>query len=98
MSDLVVATVVATWTQWVDLKVAARSRSGSFTGWSDLGVGCSNGGQIGVGVGCSWRSNWLRGGLFTESVTMRNGSAEWDGSAEYPLLAWLERWVFFLWV
>ena len=41
MGDLVVVAVVATWTQWVDLKVMARfrhglpmvvrSRSGSFT-------------------------------------------------------------------
>ena len=76
MGDL----MVATWTWWVDLKVAARSRSGSLTGWSDLGMGCSHDGQIGSGVGCSWRSDWLRGGSFTGSVTMRNGSAEWDGS------------------
>ena len=98
MGDLVVATVMATWTRWVNLKVAARSRSGSLTGWSDLGVGCSHGGQIGSRVGCSWLSDWLRGGLFTGSVTMRNESVEWDGSSEYPLLARLEGWVFFLWV
>ena len=105
MGDLVVATIVATWIWWVDLKVAARFRSGSLIGWSDLGVGCSHGGQIGFGVGCSWRSDWLRGGSFTGLVTMRNGSAEWDGlvrmkdgSAKYPLLARLEGWVFFLWV
>ena len=54
MGELVVATAVATWTQWVDLKVAARSRSGSLTGWFDLGVGCTHDGQIGSGVGCSW--------------------------------------------
>ena len=53
VGDLVVATVVATWTWWVDLKVAAQSRSGSLTGWSDLGGGCSHGGQIGSGVGRS---------------------------------------------
>ena len=93
MSDLVVATVVATWTQWVDLKVAARSRSGSLPGWSDLGVGCL------------WRSDWLRDGSFTGLVMMRNGSAKCDGSvrmrdgsAKYPLLARLEGCVFFLWV
>ena len=91
MSDLVVAMVAATWTQWVDLKVVARSRSGSLPGWSDLGVGCS------------WQFDWLRGGSFTGLVTMRNGSAEWDGSvrmrdgsAKYPLLARLEGCVFFL--
>ena len=45
--------------------------------------------EIGSEVGCSWRSNWLRGGSFTRSWThsgliyfpvatlrMRNGSAE----------------------
>ena len=56
--------VVATWTWWVDLKVVARSRSGSLTGWSDLGMGCSHSGQIGSRVGCSWRSDRIRGGLF----------------------------------
>ena len=81
MSDLVVATVVATWTRWVDLKVAARSRSGSLPRWSDLGVGCSHGGQISSGVGCSWQSDWLRGGSFIGSVTMKNESAKWDGSS-----------------
>ena len=45
MGDLVVAAVVSTWTQWVDLRVTAwsrrrsptmvRSRSGSFTWWSN---------------------------------------------------------------
>ena len=45
MGDLVVVVVVATWTQWVNLKVMARfryglptvvrSRSGSFTQWSN---------------------------------------------------------------
>ena len=45
MGDLVVVAVVATWTWWVDLKVTARfrggsppvvrSRSGSFTQWSN---------------------------------------------------------------
>ena len=45
MGDLVVAAVVSTWTQWVDLRVTAwsrrrsptmvRSRSGSFTQWSN---------------------------------------------------------------
>ena len=35
----------------------------------------------GSGVGCSWRSDWLRGGLFTRLVTMKNGSTEWDGSS-----------------
>ena len=40
MGDLLVVTVLVTWTRWVDLKVVARSRSGSLTGWSDLGVGC----------------------------------------------------------
>ena len=69
MGDLVVATVVATWARWVDLKVAAQSRSGSLTGWFDIGVGCAHGGQIGLGVGCSWRSDWLKGGLFTGSWT-----------------------------
>ena len=51
----------------------------------------AHGGPIGSGVGCSG------------SVTMRNGSAEWDGSVrmrdglvEYPLLARLKGWVFFL--
>ena len=34
----------------MDLKVAARSRSGSLTGWVDLGVNCSHGGQIGSRV------------------------------------------------
>ena len=93
MGDL----MVATWTWWVDLKVAARSRSGSLIGWSNLGMGCSHDGQIGSGVGCSWRFDWHRGGSFTGLVMMRNGSAEWDGSvrmrdgsAEYPLLAQLE--------
>ena len=103
--------VVAIWTWWVDLKVVALSRSGSLTGWSDLGVGCSHGGQIGSKVGCSRRSDWIRDGSFTGSVTMRNGSAEWDGLSEwdgsvrmrdglveYPLLARLKGWVFFLWV
>ena len=94
-----------TWTRWVDLKVVARSRSGSLIGWFDLEVGCSHDGQIGSGVGCSWRFDWLRSGSFTGLVTMRNGSAEWDvsvrmrdGSAKYPLPARLEGWVFFLWV
>ena len=66
-------------------------------------MGCSHGGQIGSGVGCSRRSNWHRGGSFTGLMTMRNGSAEWnesvrmrDGSVEYHLLARLEGWVFFL--
>ena len=36
--------------------------------WVSLGVGCS-------GVGR------LRGGSFARSVTMKNGSAEWDGSS-----------------
>ena len=80
MGDLVVAMVVATWTWWVDLKVAARSRSGSLTGWFDLGVGCS------------WHFDWLRGGSFTGSWThggpiyfpvatlrMRDGLAEDEG-------------------
>ena len=44
-------------------------------------MGCSHGGQIGLGVGCSWQSDWLKGGSFTGSVTMRNGSTEWDGSS-----------------
>ena len=51
-------------------------------------------GQIGSGVGCSWQSDWLRGGSFIGLVTMRNGSPEWDGSvrmrdgsAEYRLPA-----------
>ena len=35
----------------------------------------------GSGVGCSWRSDWLKGGSFTGSMTMKNGSAEWDGSS-----------------
>ena len=69
MGDLVVVTIVATWTWWVDLKVADRSRSGSLTGWFNLGVGCSHGGQIDSGVGCSWRSSWLRDGSFTRSQT-----------------------------
>ena len=69
MGDLLVVTVLVTWTRWVDLKVAAQSRSGSLTGWFDLGVGCSHNGQIGLGVGCSWRSNWLRGGSFIRSWT-----------------------------
>ena len=78
MGDFMVATVVATWTRWVDLKVAARSRSGSLSGWFDLGVGCSHGGQIGLGVGCLWRSNWLRGGSFTRSRTH-------SGSIYFPM-------------
>ena len=49
--------------------MGARSRSESLTGWFDLGVGCIHGGQIGLGVGCSWQSNWLRGGSFTGSRT-----------------------------
>ena len=121
MGDLVVVTVVATRTRWVDLKVAAWSRSGSLTGWFDLGVGCTHGRQIGSGVGCSWRSDWLRGGSFTgHGLTMvwsifrwlpwERGMDWWrtrtrdglvrmrDGSTEYPLLARLEGWVFFLWV
>ena len=32
-------------------------------------------------VGCSWRSDWLRGGSFIGSVTMKNESVEWDGSS-----------------
>ena len=32
-------------------------------------MGCSHGGQIDSGVGCSWRSNWLRDGSFTRSQT-----------------------------
>ena len=103
MGDFVVAIVVATWTRWVDLKVVARSRSGSLIGWSDLEVGCSHDGQIGSGIGCSWPFDWLRSGSFTGLVTMRNGSAEWDGSvrmrdgsAKYLLLARLEGCVFFL--
>ena len=36
---------------------------------------------VNLGVGCSWRSDWLRGGSFTRSMTMKNGSAEWDGSS-----------------
>ena len=78
MGDLVVATVVATWTCWVDLKVAARSRSRSLTRWFDLGVGCSHDGQINPVVGCSWRSDWLRGGLFT-------GSRTHDGLIYFPV-------------
>ena len=69
MGDLLVVTVLVTWTRWVDLKVAAQSRSGSLTGWFNLGVCCSHNGQIGLGVGCSWRSNWLRGGSFIRSWT-----------------------------
>ena len=69
MGDLVVAMVVSTWTRWVDLKVAARSRSGSLTGWFNLGVGCPHDGQINLGMGCSWWSDWLRGGSFTGSRT-----------------------------
>ena len=36
---------------------------------------------VSLGVGCSGRSDWLRGGSFARSVTMKNGSAEWDGSS-----------------
>ena len=35
----------------------------------------------GSGVGCSWQFDWLKGGSFTGLVTMKNGSAEWDGSS-----------------
>nr|POE58777.1 hypothetical protein CFP56_57488 [Quercus suber] len=34
-----------------------------------LEVGCSHGGQIGSGVGCSWRSDCLRVRSFTRSWT-----------------------------
>ena len=34
-----------------------------------IGVGCLHSGKIGLGVGCSWRSDWLRGGSFTGSWT-----------------------------
>ena len=61
--------VVATWTWWVDLKVVARSRNGSLIVWFDPWVGCVHDGQISSGVGCSWRSDWLRGGSFTGSWT-----------------------------
>ena len=103
MGDLVVATVVATWIWWVDLKVAARSRSGSLTGWFDLGVGCAHGGQIGSRVGCSWWSDRLRGGSFTRSWT-HGGPVYFpmatlrtrDGSAEDKDKGWVgedEGWV-----
>ena len=36
---------------------------------------------VGSGVGCSWRSDWPRGGSFTGSMTIKNGLAEWDGSS-----------------
>ena len=32
-------------------------------------MGCSHSGQIDLGVGCSWRSNWLKGGSFIRSWT-----------------------------
>ena len=65
MGDLVVATIVVTWTRWVDLRVTAWSRHGSPTvvrsrsGWLDLGIGRSHGGQINSIVGCSRWSDWL---------------------------------------
>ena len=46
--------------------------------WVSSGVGRLRGG---LGVGCSWLSDWLRGGSFIGLVTMKNGSAEWDGSS-----------------
>ena len=39
-------------------------------------MGCAHGGQIGSGVGCSWRSDWLRGGSFTGS---------WTGPIYFPV-------------
>ena len=60
---------MATWTRWVDLKVVARSRNGSLIVWFDPWVGCVHDGQISSRVGCSWRSDWLRGGSFTGSWT-----------------------------
>ena len=51
--------------------------------WVSSGVGCLGVAQgwVGSGVGCSWQSDWLRGGSFIGSVTMKNESAEWDGSS-----------------
>ena len=37
--------------------------------------------KVSSGVGCSWQSDWLRGGSFTGSMTMKNRSVEWDGSS-----------------
>ena len=76
VSDL----MVATWTWWVDLKVAARSRSGSLTGWSDLGMGCSHDGQIGSRVGCSLRSGSGVGrslGRWRWGMGRRSGMGRW---------------------
>nr|POE60856.1 hypothetical protein CFP56_39865 [Quercus suber] len=36
---------------------------------AELEVGCLHSGQIGSRVGCSWWSDWLRGGLFIGSWT-----------------------------
>ena len=44
---------------------------------------------VSSGVGCSWRSDWLKGGSFTGSVTMKNGSTEWDGSS-FIEVGWIE--------
>ena len=86
-----------------DMDMVGRSRSGSLIGWFDLGVGCAHGGQIDSRVGCSWQSNWLRGGSFTRSwthsaliyfpvATMRTR----DGSVEDMDKGWIsedEGWV-----
>ena len=36
---------------------------------------------VSLGVGCSWQFDWLRGGSFTRSMTMKNGPVEWDRSS-----------------
>ena len=50
------------WMRWVDLKMAAQSRSGSLIGWVDLGMGCSHGGQLGSRVG-QWSGMGRRSGM-----------------------------------
>ena len=40
--------------------------------------------------------DWQRTRIRDGSMRMKDGLAEWDGSAEYPFLARLEGWVFFL--
>ena len=66
MGDLVVAAVVASWTRWVDLRVTAwsrrgsptvvRSRSGSFTWWSNQ---LKSGLLVVVQLALGWVIHWV---------------------------------------
>ena len=56
MGDLVVAMTVVTWTRWVDLKVAAQSRSGLLTRWT---IRLRGGLLMAVRLALGWVIHWV---------------------------------------